>query len=491
VLLTKIATAAFHNSAENSNPPQCHQNTRTAIMLRLSNSIEDRQKWIIWLNGAAGAGKTAIMHSLAKKLKSKGIHIATFFFNRTDPKRNNMEPLIATLAYQLILTLPQTQDAIIAAIERNPHIFDQCFEDQLRQLIVGPLILARDMCQDMGFLLVMIDGLNECINQSGLIDILCDPCDPNIPLVFLVSSRREPHIQMAIETYRGISLALPLDDYVEEAWKDIRLYVNAIFDELRKTHPSKDDLAEGWPEPSAIDQIVAKSSGQFIYVSVVMKYLSQPDAYPATQLDIINGLKSRNPSAEHPFANLDTFYSHIFEQAKKRKILDLDIALDLLAFPLLANESRVDLIGWAYGFQSGEVQASLANLASVITCKDKPPVIRFLHASLPDFLLDKSRSGEYHISSDHSTRLACNLLKLPTEPVREHDRIALLISLLGMASPTKLLYDSLLSYHFTLDPGVNTTNFPINLCMDFFRHFDHLVRSINLCEFSVSRVNTE
>ncbi|KAF8189399.1 hypothetical protein BJ912DRAFT_903477 [Pholiota molesta] len=479
LLRTKITTAAFHNSAENFDPPQCHLDTRDAIMLRLSNSIENRKKWIIWLNGAAGAGKTAIMHSLAKKLKSKGIHIATFFFNRTDPKRNKMGPLIATLADQLMRTLPQTQYAIIAAIERNPHIFDQCFEDQLQQLIVDPLILARDICQDMGFLLVMIDGLDECFNrghQSSLIKILGEtPHGQNIPLLFLVSSRREPHIQMSIEKYRDISMAFPLDDYVEEAREDIRRYVNAAFHDLRNTHPHKDGLSEGWPEPSAIDKIVATSSGQFIYVSIVIKYISQPDAYPPIQLDIINGLKPRDPSMEHPLANLDTFYSHIFEQVEKNKIRD---ALGILAFPLLAKESRVDLIEWAYGFPSGEfkVQASLANLTSVITCKGKPPLIDFLHASLPDFLLDKSRSGEYHIGSDHSTRLACDLLKLPTEPVRERDRITLLISLLGKASATIQLYESLLSYHFTLVQGVDTADFPVNLCMDFFRHFDRLVR---------------
>jgi hypothetical protein len=188
------------------------------------------------------------------------------------------------------------------------------------------------------------------------------------------------------------------------------------------------------------------------------------------------------------------------------KIEAIDRVLEILTFPLRGKESKINVIEWALAskLQPGNVETSLADLTSVITialaedqlrpgnvetsstsfvstitiplAEDRSSFIKFLHASLPAFLLDESRSAKYHISSDHSTRLACNLLELPTKPVRERDRIRLLISVLETASPTKLLYDSLLSYNFTLDPGVNTTNFPVNLCMDFFRHFDRLVR---------------
>ena len=41
----------------------------------------------------------------------------------------------------------------------------------------------------------------------------------------------------------------------------------------------------------------------------------------------------------------------------------------------------------------------LLDLASVVECVDMNTEIRMLHASFPDFLFDRSRSGEYYIDA--------------------------------------------------------------------------------------------
>ncbi|KAF8198404.1 hypothetical protein BJ912DRAFT_25590 [Pholiota molesta] len=51
-------------------------------------------------------------------------------------------------------------------------------------------------------------------------------------------------------------------------------------------------------------------------------------------------------------------------------------------------------------------------------CKPRPtacPKLKFLHVSLPDFLLDKSRSERYHIDLDeYRTKLLCTFLERST-----------------------------------------------------------------------------
>jgi hypothetical protein len=59
-----------------------------------------------------------------------------FFFSRTDPKRNNEKALIASVAYRIALNLPRAKDAIEAAVDRDPAIFQPSVRAQLTTLII-------------------------------------------------------------------------------------------------------------------------------------------------------------------------------------------------------------------------------------------------------------------------------------------------------------------------------------------------------------------
>ncbi len=62
------------------------------------------------------------------------------------------------------------------------------------------------------------------------------------------------------------------------------------------------------------------------------------------------------------------------------------------------------------GFEVADVLSAMADLAAVVMCHQ--PTIRFLHPSLPDFLLDPSRSTEYYIDrTEWSTRPFCTLVR--------------------------------------------------------------------------------
>ena len=93
-----------------------------------------REAWIAWLNGAAGAGKSAICQSLAEICIHRKIKVASFFFFRTDATRNTIDPVVATLAYQIIRMFPETKKFITDSIESDPLIFEQTFETQLDQV---------------------------------------------------------------------------------------------------------------------------------------------------------------------------------------------------------------------------------------------------------------------------------------------------------------------------------------------------------------------
>ena len=142
ILQDHVAPAAFHDSKQRLDPPRCHKHTRQAILEELFDWIVgniSQDKWIAWLNGAAGAGKSAICQTTAEICIQRGFKVASFFFFRNDGTRNTIEPLAATLAYQIIQLFPETRDHIVQTIESNPLIFAHTFETQLDSLIIRPL----------------------------------------------------------------------------------------------------------------------------------------------------------------------------------------------------------------------------------------------------------------------------------------------------------------------------------------------------------------
>jgi hypothetical protein len=379
-----------------------------------------RNRWLLWLNGAAGAGKSAIMQSIAERCVLAAIAIASFFFSRADFTRNNMAPFVATLVYQLIQTIPETSDDIILTIERNPLIFGQSLESQLQQLLIQPLL--RLPAHLRRFFVVLIDGLDECDDrghQSNLIRVLGNISNGrNIPVIFLIASRREPQIEAEFHQDQVTDnlTTIPLDEI--QVYDDIRRYLNAKFKEIKATHLRRRLLSPEWPSSADIEQIVEKSSGQFIYASVVIGNISLPHAHPAIQLEIINGIRPRNPS-ENPFAHLDALYQYIFSRVKQ-----LDAVRNVLASHFIHTSFRsMSMRDLASLFQlsAGELEVLFSDLTALVRCSTKYLDMKILHASLPDFLLDESRSGDYYINLDeYRTKLLHLFLERPCPITDRH-----------------------------------------------------------------------
>ncbi|KJA20932.1 hypothetical protein HYPSUDRAFT_188055 [Hypholoma sublateritium FD-334 SS-4] len=405
-LLDHVATTAFHNSKQRVDPPRCHECTREAVLEELFAWIVQnikRDTWITWLNGAAGAGKSAICQSIAETCIQRGVKVASFFFFRTDEMRNTIDRLVPTLAYQIIQLVPDTKELITQSIESHPLIFTQTFETQLDVLIVQPLLRLQLDIKNLSILLI-IDGVDECSGESAQKDLIRTFAkllrSKTLPLIVLFGSRRENQIQMAFNS-RDMDDILKLVqlDYNYESEEDIRRFLHASFDEIRRTHPFNKRLADTWPSPDHIQEIATKSSGQFIYAAVVIKFVAAAKSNPATQLDIVRGLRPAGRAT--PFAELDALYMYIFSQVE-----EVQIVLELLKYIIIRGTYSLKSALYFFQLTEDDVEGIFAPLTSVVACDiENASWVAFHHASLPDFLHDKERSREYCIS-EVSTRLS-------------------------------------------------------------------------------------
>ncbi|KJA20361.1 hypothetical protein HYPSUDRAFT_43257 [Hypholoma sublateritium FD-334 SS-4] len=393
-LQAHVATTAF-DSAQQGDAPKCHPNTRQAVQDDIMNWILPtvmRIQWMLWLNGAAGAGKSAIARSIVALCLARNIPIARFFFFRTDTTRNDIQPVIATLVHQLIQQIPDLLEIVIPKIQSDPLIFTKSLKTQLQYLVFDPLRqLHRN--SPLRVVVLLFDGIDECSghnNQTDLVRLISNFLSTrDLPIIAFFSSRTENQLQQVFHSHEiSTNLhQLALDNhYLPDA--DIRIFLDDKFKHIKETHPFKRHLAANWPDPAHVEEIIDKSSGQFIYASVVINFVSSSRNHPAQQLDIIRGLRPAGNST--PFAQLDALYKHIFSEVQ-----NIDHVFLILAWAMFETSGYSPRLYEFSGMKDDDLCVLLADLTSIIVYENGN--IAFLHASLPDFLLDRTRSQDYYL----------------------------------------------------------------------------------------------
>ncbi|KAF8810404.1 hypothetical protein BYT27DRAFT_7186632, partial [Phlegmacium glaucopus] len=409
ILYAHIATGAFHDSGERFDAPKCHPNTRKAILADIMQRIQDieESECTLWLYGSAGAGKSAIAQTIAEMCAKLGLLVASFFFSRSSQSRNNEKHLIASIVYQLTISIPATRTYVDAAIQSDPAVFHKSLDTQIETLIIQPLknainLLVRDnACAVVDPAvtkkwprLIVIDGLDECHGpsiQSSIIRALSTAllCIP-VPIILLFASRPEPHIRNAFNLLNKSQACrhIVLDDSYEPD-ADIKAFLLSRFAEIKENHPLAVYIPQSWPSAEIIDRLVRKSSGQFIYASTVMKYLESPDHRPTKRLDVIIGLIPVD--GDIPYKELDALYSHILscvdDLASTLKIFGFLFFRDWTTYP--PYEVTPFFMADLLGLDEEDVHLCLSNLHAILYIpppKTSGSPIKVTHASLQDFL---------------------------------------------------------------------------------------------------------
>ena len=408
--------AALLDARARRDPPRCMDGTREAIIQEILDWLKKvtGSSSIFWLRGPAGHGKTALEFTIAEICKREGLLIGSFFFSNRIANCSDSNFFFATLAAQLIQVLPSTKYYIDRAIREDPHIFDKALEAQMKVLIVEPIQRIATMARILdtvtfGWMsyptLIVIDGLDECAGldvQDEIVRIIGDSVKQlRLPLRFLIASRPEPNLCEAFEKLQcrlskdSLSTLILTED--ELTRRDIKTFFEGKFSELRARHSY---LAAEWPGPDTILLLVDKASGQFVYATTIIIYISSLDDRPDDRLDIILKMLE-TPAGDAPYAPLDQLYSCIVLSVKHRREVLLILGQLILAKEMSNEEdilgspsnstsqNRMEVI---LDLRAGDAKMQLNRLHSLI---DVGEDLKLLHASFQDFLLDPSRSKDF------------------------------------------------------------------------------------------------
>ncbi|KAF9549500.1 hypothetical protein CPC08DRAFT_769062 [Agrocybe pediades] len=409
-LTDAIAPNAFHDSAARFDPPKCHPRTRVKILDDIMDWIlgqgqDTPVKPFLWLNGAAGAGKSAIAQSTIERCMERDVCLASFFFSNSDATRNHAKHLVATLAYQLYQAFPGTevQTEMLSAISKEPLIFTKQLPQQFTTLVIQPLktyLSRHKFPEPQTSFLIVIDGLDECID----LDLY------DITLSFDSKYLKAIHTRLSLDL-----------DRVSDAIPDIKLYLSDQFEHIKDDCNSDPvfwpKLGQSWPGEKVIEKLAWRSSGQFIYATTVIRYVtSARPRRPDRRLDMV--LELRPHDGDHPFAELDALYEKILESCK-----NVEKVLAALSFSIMDDND----ISWntllyenILSYQEGELRGLFCDIGALVTFREHPGSTRpeymylsILHASFSDYLQDKARSKKFHIDihGKYFGRHMTNILK--------------------------------------------------------------------------------
>ncbi|KAF8878475.1 hypothetical protein CPB84DRAFT_330795 [Gymnopilus junonius] len=413
-----IATGALHDSYERFPPPKCHPRTRRKIIDLIISWIEDEASStdILWLYGPAGAGKSAIMQSIAEFYRLAEDRLAaSFFFSKGKPGRDDERLLFATIAYQLALHIPGLREYVNRAMLLDPALHTKDVHAQLQALIVEPL--QRLTVPLPPIYLVIIDGLDECQSLEShrrVLNLIAGfLANSGVRFRFLITSRFEVHIRNTFNLphldHRTRRLSL---DSSLNPDRDIRIYLQEEFDKIAELNSDLiPPTAKPWPPTEVLDRLVEKSSGHFIYPATVIKFVGADRYDPKKQLDIVLSPAGTPPSSPTLNTNVDSLYTQILHTCPYPDNLARILSLLLILHCPQPPEVYADLLG----IQKSDVTVTLRGLHSLVKMPDdeedyyerhkfsnrfeydQTRGLRLHHATFIDYLLDSNRCPKHFV----------------------------------------------------------------------------------------------
>ena len=394
------------------NRKACLPRTRQDVIKAITDWIADEssdQKSVLWLHGLAGSGKSTISTTIAWMMQDLHRLGAFFFFDRDIPERN-AATLIRTLAHQLAQFDGHIGEIISKIVESNPRIADRPLDFQWANLLSAEALHSVEWSG--GPILVVIDALDECENETGrktLMQTLSNRLTDLPPFIrVVVVSREEPDIHRVLGFHSTVyQYPLSIDSTTNRA--DISEFIRWNLEQIRTKNKY---LSPDWPGDDKTSALTVNAGGLFVWASTACLYIDSYD--PVQQLEELITQQSEINSSE-PFAQLDRLYktglqsASLWEHPSFRSDC-CNILGAILCARIPLSCSMIDSL-LALPPSRPCLQA-ISRLGCVLRISETEG-IRILHPSFHDYLSKRCSAEHWSIDVDlHNEKLALHCIEL-------------------------------------------------------------------------------
>jgi hypothetical protein len=425
-----VATGAAFSSYHRQHEPQCTPDTRVELLGQLQKWSYNQDKYIFWLGGLAGTGKSTVARTAASSFSSQKRLGASFFFSRGGGDLGNAAKFVSTLAYQLANLSVSFKRLVCEAIAEQSGITQQGLRNQWEALILRPLSKLSSGQSQLLTLVFVVDALDECDREEDIkliLQLFVEVKDLNtVRLRIFVTSRPETAIRFGFRDMPEIiHQDLLLHDIPRSIVEhDISVFVIHELSNIKKQH---NYLSEDWPDNKDVELLVQRSDCLFIYAATACRFVGDQDWPPEDRLSLI---LQGDATGESPTANLDNMYTQVLqcsviknrqgkEKAKLSERFKQIVGSIILLFDVLSVVGLAKLLSTAVA----NVDIALSPLHSVLNIStDRNASIRLLHPSFRDFLLDNTRCPDIDFWTDQEIghmKLAENCLRLMSDTLKK------------------------------------------------------------------------
>ncbi|KAF9449334.1 hypothetical protein P691DRAFT_728154 [Macrolepiota fuliginosa MF-IS2] len=398
---------AAHDAAAREYAPRCHPGTRRnyideITMWGVGSKCHDRR--ILWMQGPAGVGKSAIAQSCAEAFGDRlG---AAFFFSRPH-KTNEPGHFFTSIAYQLATRYPPYRHLLDIKISEDPALVTKSIAHQFYHLLVVPLKELKESGKEISERVIIVDGLDECEGEEAqyiIVKIIANSIrDQTTPFLWVFFSRPEANL-ISLFGSQDIQLLcsrleLPVSRDIDH---EIALFLTDKLREIQRDHK----LPPSWPSGRAIEILIDLSAGLFIYAVTIVRFIGDANSLgPEEQLNTVLSLAVKHCplfDSQHPLLELDTFYLLIMRRVPRKT---LDSVLEILLL-ISWNQNKWNpavIVANMLSLSATQFNTLLRPLHSVLSIGNptlspyQKVHVDFYHTSFLDFLCDPTRSGGFSL----------------------------------------------------------------------------------------------
>ena len=379
----------------------------------VNNPASDRGLVIF---GQAGTGKSSIAHEIARLFDKMHRLTSSFIFLRREQPFRKAYRLFMILARDLADRYPSFKIALGKVVKDDTtlRVGTRDYATLFESLILEPL---KDL-HIVGPILVVIDALDESGDTTGRIGLHAFLADnlKRLPSNFrvVITSRPEHDIVTELVEAQSVKIVYMNDaELVTETHKDILTF-------LRGKLPS--DRFGGY-----VEALAAKAEGSFQWAAVASQLvLDPPERFDYSEETCIEHLLE--PSTNRRGQELlDRLYNDVlegyFDDQEARDLFRSVVGQLITSIEPLTVRSLIRLRQHASYDEDSDsivtgILSCLGSLFSNVNSSDKNLPIVPLHTSFRDFLTNKDKSGDFHVSDrDAHDRLAHSCLNLLLDPV--------------------------------------------------------------------------
>ncbi|KAB8238953.1 YVTN repeat-like/Quino protein amine dehydrogenase [Aspergillus alliaceus] len=374
----RVAEGAFYNSYANQHEDFCLQNTRTELLQQISKWAGSNGKFIFWLNGMAGTGKSTIARTVAESFQNQGLLGASFFFKRGEADRGNAKYLISTVTRQLVTRYHRLATEVLNAIKNDPNIASKSLSEQCEKLLHQPLMKLH--LDQPTTIVIVVDALDECDKEDDIQEI------ESVCLRVFLTSRPELPIRLGLEqdkNHQGLVLHELPASMVE---RDIR---------------HERSLSPDWPGNDNVERLVHMAVPLFIFAATACRFIKE-GTHPKKRLQKLLEFQVTATATQ-----LDKIYLPVLNQLISDDKDDLKELIEEFqdivgVIVLLTTPLSIRSLSQLLQISADDISELLDRLHSVLSVpSDREAPVRILHLSFRDYLLITKSPFYIHEQKTH------------------------------------------------------------------------------------------